>query len=67
MLGRIRRRQQDSDPTLVEARPATNFRCQGFIKSVMVQARRLRIERANFDVTKGTILEYELHPSNLRR
>ncbi|KAH8977851.1 hypothetical protein EDB92DRAFT_1821996 [Lactarius akahatsu] len=75
MLGRIRRRQQDSNPDLVQDRPASNYRCQDYIKSVMVEARRLRIHSpqqltlptsrlrsANFDVTKGTILEYELHP-----
>ncbi|KAF8268134.1 hypothetical protein EI94DRAFT_1700470 [Lactarius quietus] len=58
--GRIRRRQQDSDPSLVQSRPASNLRCQDYIKSVMVEARRLRIQCANFDVTKGTLLEYEL-------
>ena len=49
MLGRIRRRQQDSDPNLIHTRPATNSRCQDFIKSVMVQARRLRIEYGRLD------------------
>ncbi|KAH8982068.1 hypothetical protein EDB92DRAFT_1804851, partial [Lactarius akahatsu] len=62
MLGRILRQQQDSNPDLVQDRPASNYRCQDYIKSVMVEARRLRIQSANFDVTKGTILEYELHP-----
>jgi len=28
----------------------------------MVEARRLQIQRANFDVAKGTLLEYELRP-----
>ncbi|KAF8267002.1 hypothetical protein EI94DRAFT_1731730 [Lactarius quietus] len=62
MLGRIRRQQQDSDPSLVQSRPASNSRCQDYIKSVMIEARRLRIQCANFDVTKGTLLEYELRP-----
>jgi hypothetical protein len=84
MLGRIRRRQQDSDPTLVHTQPYTNSRCKDFIKSAMVQARRMWIEydsmaqkcdtfilidlkhrRTNFDVTKGTILEYELRSEQL--
>ncbi|KAF8259984.1 hypothetical protein EI94DRAFT_1812326 [Lactarius quietus] len=60
MLGRIWRQQQDSDPSLVQSRPASNSRCQDYIKSVMVEARCLRIQCANFDVTKGTLLEYEL-------
>ncbi|KAH9037627.1 hypothetical protein EDB85DRAFT_587592 [Lactarius pseudohatsudake] len=62
MLGRIRRRQQDTNPDFVQGRPAINSRCQDYIKSVMVEARRLRIQSTNFDVMKGTILEYELHP-----
>ncbi|KAF8257292.1 hypothetical protein EI94DRAFT_1709286 [Lactarius quietus] len=62
MLGRIQRRQQDSDPSLVQSCPASNSRCQDYIKSVMVEACHLRIQCANFDVTKGTLLEYELRP-----
>ncbi|KAF8236973.1 hypothetical protein L208DRAFT_1421767 [Tricholoma matsutake] len=45
-------KKQDNEPT-------TNSCCQDFIKSIMIQAQRLC---SNFDVTKGTILEYELHP-----
>lgn len=44
MLGRIRRRQQDSNSGLVQSRPASNSRCQDYIKSVMVEARRMRIQ-----------------------
>ncbi|KAH9163382.1 hypothetical protein EDB89DRAFT_1912707 [Lactarius sanguifluus] len=75
MLGCIQQWQQDSNPDLVQSRPASNSCCQDYIKSVMVEARRLRIHSpqqltlptshlrsANFDVTKGTILEYELCP-----
>jgi len=65
MLGRIRWRQQDFDPSLVHSRPGSNSRCQDYIKSVMVKARRLRIQRANFDVTEGTLLEYELRPEQI--
>ncbi|KAN0129106.1 hypothetical protein V8E53_013102, partial [Lactarius tabidus] len=48
--------------SLVQSRPASNSHCQDYIKSVMVEARCLRIQSANFDVTKGTLLEYKLCP-----
>ncbi|KAH9000115.1 hypothetical protein EDB92DRAFT_1812540 [Lactarius akahatsu] len=52
MLGRIRRRQEDSNPDLVQSQPASNSRCQDYVKSIMVETRRLQIQSVNFDVTK---------------
>lgn len=44
MLGRVRRRQADDDPTLEQARPAFTNRSTDFYKAVMVQAQRARLE-----------------------
>lgn len=44
MLGRVRRRQVDSDPYLEQARPAYTPRVFDFYKALMVQAQRLRLE-----------------------
>jgi hypothetical protein len=47
MLGRVRRRQVDDNPSLDQMRPAMTSRCLDFYKSVMVQAQRLRLAYAN--------------------
>jgi hypothetical protein len=47
MLGRVRRRQVDDNPSLDQMRPAMTSRCLDFYKSVMVQAQRLRLEYAH--------------------
>ena len=44
MLGRIRRRQCDDDPTLQARRPASTSRSQDFYKALMVESQRLRLE-----------------------
>jgi hypothetical protein len=44
MLGRVRRRQVDDDPMLVQTRPAVTSRSEDFYKAVMVQSQRLRLE-----------------------
>ncbi|THU81632.1 hypothetical protein K435DRAFT_808908 [Dendrothele bispora CBS 962.96] len=62
MLGRVRRRQEDNNPKLKEERPATNSRCEDYYKALMIQAQCLRLEKDDFDVTVGTILEQQLRP-----
>jgi hypothetical protein len=44
MLGRVRRRQADDDPTLDGRRPASSTRGSDFCKALMVEAQRLRLE-----------------------
>lgn len=44
MLGQVRRRQKDDDPTLAPRRPATSIRLTDFYKSVQIQAQHRRIE-----------------------
>ncbi|PPR03704.1 hypothetical protein CVT24_007425 [Panaeolus cyanescens] len=62
MLGRVRRRQEDTDPSLITKRPAKNSRTDDFFKALMVQAQRYRLESADFDITQGTILDSQLRP-----
>ena len=44
MLGRVRRRQCDDDPTLARCRPAESDRLKEFYKAVRVTAQRQRYE-----------------------
>jgi hypothetical protein len=44
MLGRVRRRQADDDPTLDGRRPASSTRGSDFCKALMVEAQRLQLE-----------------------
>jgi hypothetical protein len=44
MLGRVRRRQEDEDPTLKQTRVSKNSRTEDFFRAVMIQAQRLRLE-----------------------
>jgi hypothetical protein len=44
MLGRVRRRQVDDNPSLEQARPAFTPRTSDFYKALMIQAQRLRLE-----------------------
>ncbi|THU81349.1 hypothetical protein K435DRAFT_873430 [Dendrothele bispora CBS 962.96] len=62
MLGCVQRRQEDNNPKLKEERPATNSRCEDYYKALMIQAQCLRLEKDDFDVTVGTILEQQLRP-----
>ncbi|PPR04719.1 hypothetical protein CVT24_011841 [Panaeolus cyanescens] len=62
MLGRVRRRQEDTDPSLITKRPAKNSRTDDFFRALMVQAQRYRLESADFDITQGTILDSQLRP-----
>jgi len=47
MLGRVRHRQADDDPTLDGRRPASSSRGSDFCKALMVEAQRLRLEYVN--------------------
>ncbi|PPQ83254.1 hypothetical protein CVT24_001164 [Panaeolus cyanescens] len=62
MLGRVRRRQEDTDPSLITKRPAKNSHTDDFFRALMVQAQRYRLESADFDITQGTILDSQLRP-----
>lgn len=44
MLGRVRRRQEEDDPTLLQTRPAYTARTKEFFKSIMVEAQRRQME-----------------------
>ena len=44
MLGRVRRRQEDDDPSLKQKRPAMTLRCTDFYKAVMIQAQHFQLE-----------------------
>lgn len=44
MLGRVRRRQEEDDPSLATCRPAQSSRLSDFYKSVQIQAQRRRFE-----------------------
>jgi hypothetical protein len=44
MLGRVRRRQADDDPTIEDRRPAATTRSQDFYKALMVEAQHLHLE-----------------------
>lgn len=44
MLGRVRRRQVDDNPNLEASRPASNSRSGDYLKALMVEAQRLRLE-----------------------
>jgi len=44
MLGRVRHRQEDDDPSLKQMRPAMTSRCMDFYKAVMIEAQRFRLE-----------------------
>jgi hypothetical protein len=47
MLGHVRRRQADDDPTLDSRRPPSSTRGSDFYKALMVEAQRLRLEYVN--------------------
>lgn len=47
MLGRVRRRQEDEDPTIRVSRPAKTSRTEDYYKAVMIQSQRLRLEYAS--------------------
>jgi hypothetical protein len=49
MLGCVRRRQADDDPTLDGQRPASSTRGSDFYKALMVEAQRLRLEYVNWN------------------
>lgn len=44
MLGRVRNRQEDDNPSLKQMRPAMTSRCTDFYKAVMIEAQRFRLE-----------------------
>lgn len=44
MLGRVRRRQVDDNPSLELSRPAFTSRAMDYYKALMVQSQRLRLE-----------------------
>jgi hypothetical protein len=44
MLGRVRRRQVDDDPSLEQSRPSDSSRAKDFYKAVMIQSQRMRLE-----------------------
>ena len=44
MLGRVRRRQVDDDPSLGTTRPSDSPRVKDFYKAVMIQSQRMRLE-----------------------
>jgi hypothetical protein len=47
MLGRVRRRQTEDNPSIEQSRPAVTSRSTDFYKAVMVQSQRLRLEYAH--------------------
>ncbi|EDR05640.1 uncharacterized protein LACBIDRAFT_302766 [Laccaria bicolor S238N-H82] len=61
MLGRVRQRQCDNDPTLQARRPTSTSRSQDFYKALMVESQRLRLEDEFFDISENTILDSQLH------
>ncbi|OBZ66313.1 hypothetical protein A0H81_13774 [Grifola frondosa] len=67
MLGRIRRRQCDDDPTLDQRRPAFSTRSADFYKAVMIQAQRVRLDKEDFDITENTILDSQLFPEHFEQ
>ncbi|KAN0139095.1 hypothetical protein V8E53_003097, partial [Lactarius tabidus] len=67
MLGRVRRRQVDDDRTLEISRPASSNRSSEFYKALMVEAQRLQLEDADFDVSENTILDSQLFPEHFEQ
>lgn len=62
MLGRVRRRQYDDDPSLDQRRPALTTRTAELFNALMVQADRARFESDDFDITDNTILDSQMLP-----
>lgn len=67
MLGRLRRRQCDDDPSLDRTRPAVTTRTLEFYNAVMIEADRARFERDDFDVTHNTILDSHIFPHHFEQ
>ena len=62
MLGRVRHRQADDDPTLDSRRPPSSTRGSDFYKALMVEAQRLRLEYVNHASLSAKLTNTLLNP-----
>ena len=44
MLGRVRRCQEDDNPSLKQTRPVMSSCCMDFYKAIMIEAQRFRLK-----------------------
>jgi hypothetical protein len=62
MLGRVRCRQVDDNPSLDQMRPAMTSQCLDFYKSGTMASARVR--ELDYDVTRNTTLDLRLYPEH---
>lgn len=67
MLGRVRRRQYDDDPSLLDSRPAESIRSREVFNALMTEAERIRMARDDFDITENTIIDSQLYPHHFEQ